>query len=114
MTDDHTFVDSGGTTVTGREVMVSGWKEYYAMFPDYTIEAATIVQNGAVVAIFGSWKATYAHHGRLAPEDRGGGPAAWQARVEGGRIKTWQVYADHTRTLEVMKRAADRTPSDAP
>jgi ketosteroid isomerase-like protein len=105
MTDDHTFIDSGGTVVTGRDTMVSGWKSYYAMFPDYTIAAATIVQHCGVVAVFGTWAATYFVQGKLAPENRVGGPAAWKAQVETGRIKAWQVYADHTRTLEVMQRA---------
>jgi ketosteroid isomerase-like protein len=106
MPDDHTFVDSGGTTVTGREKMLSGWRHYYAMFPDYRITVDAVLQNGAVVAGFGSWSATYPGKRERAAENAVGDPAAWQATVKDGQIKTWQVYADHTKTVAVMNRDA--------
>jgi ketosteroid isomerase-like protein len=111
MTDDHTFIDSGGTTVTGRDEILRGWPGYWAMFPDYRIAVNDVLQDGSLVAIFGSWAATYAGKRRAVPANAVGSPAAWKAIVEDGRIKTWQVYADHTRTVEVMR--ADEAPSDA-
>jgi len=37
MTEDHTFVDSRGTTDSGRDNMTKGWDEYFRMFPDFRI-----------------------------------------------------------------------------
>jgi len=34
MTDDHTFVDSGGAAISGREAMLAGWRQCFALFPD--------------------------------------------------------------------------------
>jgi predicted enzyme related to lactoylglutathione lyase/ketosteroid isomerase-like protein len=104
MPENHTLVDSGGTTVTGRETMLAGWPQYFAMFPDFKIRAELFLQDGAIVAVFGSWSATYSGKRGPVPENAVSGPAAWRALVEGGQIKMWQVYADHTKTVEVMKR----------
>lgn len=105
VSDDHQFVDSGGATVAGREPMLAGWRRYFALFPDYRIKADSVLQSGVVVAVFGSWSATYARKEGPVAGNAVGGPAVWRALVEDGRIKTWQVYADHTKTTEVMKRS---------
>ena len=85
--------------------MLAGWRQYYAMFPDFRISVDSMLQNGAVVAVFGSWSGTYAGKRGPVPDNTVCGPAGWKARVEGGRIKTWQVYADHTKTTEIVKRS---------
>ena len=36
------------------------------------------------------------------------------AQIEAGGIKTWQVYADHTRTLEAMRQADEAAQRNAP
>jgi predicted transcriptional regulator YdeE/ketosteroid isomerase-like protein len=107
MTDDHTFVDSRGTTVSGRERMLEGWRHYFSMFADYRINVGSVVQNGAVVAVFGWWSGSDA--GRRGPvsESFMSGPAAWRGVVEGGRIALWQVYADHAKTSDAVKRSEE-------
>ena len=105
MTDDHTFVDADAMTVSGRETMVASWPQYFAMFPDYRIRVDLMLQNGTIVVALGSWSATYAGKRGPVSENALGGPAAWRALVEDARIKMWQVYADHTKTAEVMKRS---------
>jgi ketosteroid isomerase-like protein len=104
MPENHTFVDSGGIAATGRETMLAGWRQYFAMFPDFKIRVELFLQDGAIVAVFGSWSATYSGKRGPVPGNAVSGPAAWRALVEGGQIKTWQVYADHTKTFEVVKR----------
>ena len=94
MTEDHTFIDSGGTKHSGRDKMREGWEEYYRMFPDYKVEVECILQDGALVAAFGSAFGTYNGKRGLVPENRIEMPAAWKAIVENGKIKIWQVYAD--------------------
>ncbi len=102
MTEDHTFVDSGGTTDSGRDNMTKGWGEYFRMFPDYRIEVRSILQDGDLVAAFGSTSGTYNGKRGLVPENRIEMPAAWKAIVENGKIKFWQVYADWTEGCKII------------
>jgi ketosteroid isomerase-like protein len=96
MTEDHTFVDSGGRVESGRQKMTAGWQEYFRMFPDYTIHVETILADHDLVAVFGSASGTY--HGKRGAvlENRIEMPAAWRAVVQNGKVKRWQVYADWT------------------
>jgi predicted ester cyclase len=82
MTDDHTFVDSGGGIQSGRETMTAGWKEYFRMFPDYEIHVEKTLSDKALVAVFGSASGTYKGKRGLVPENRITMPAAWKALVE--------------------------------
>jgi ketosteroid isomerase-like protein len=102
MTDDHTFVDSGGKVESGCDNMTKGWNEYFRMFPDYRMEVQNILQDGNLVAIFGSASGTYNGKRRLVPENRIEMPAAWRAIVENGKIKVWQVYADWTEGCKII------------
>lgn len=94
MTEDHTFVDSGGTVESGRSNMTKGWDEYFQMFPDFRIEVECMLQHGDLVAAFGKASGTYNGKRGLVPANRIEMPAAWKAIVEDGKIKFWQVYAD--------------------
>ncbi|MEK0336727.1 MAG: nuclear transport factor 2 family protein [Nitrosopumilus sp.] len=76
MTEDHTFVDSRGKVESGRENMITGWKDYFRMFPDYRIDIDTIIQDGNLVAFFGSAFGTYNGNRGLVPENRIEMPAA--------------------------------------
>ena len=104
MAEDHTFVDSGGQAQSGREAMKAGWEGYFRMFPDYTITAETLIQDRAVVAVFGSACGTYSGRRGPVPENRIEMPAAWKAVVENGKIKHWQVYADWTEGTRIIER----------
>lgn len=96
MTEDHTFVDSGGGIQSGRETMTAGWEEYFRMFPDYEIRVENILGAGALVAVFGSACGTHNGKRGLVAENRIEMPAAWKAIVENGKIRCGQVYADWT------------------
>lgn len=96
MTEDHTFVDSAGGAVFGRDKTVAGWDTYFRMFPDYTIRAECILRDKGLVAVFGSAAGTYKGKRGCVPENRIEMPAAWRAVVENGRVKVWQVFADWT------------------
>jgi limonene-1,2-epoxide hydrolase len=96
MTEDHTFVDSGGGMQSGRENMTAGWEGYFRMFPDYEIQVDDILGDGALVAVLGSARGTYAGKRGLVPENRIEMPVAWKAIVENGKIKLWQVFTDWT------------------
>ena len=96
MTEDHTFVDSGGSIQSGRESMTAGWEGYFRMFPDYEIRVESILADGVLVAVFGSASGTYNGKRGLVPENRIEMPAAWKAMVEKGKVKFWQVFTDWT------------------
>jgi hypothetical protein len=96
MTEDHTFVDSGGRVESGRRNMTAAWSEYFRLFPDYSILVETIMGDGELVAAFGSASGTYNGKRGPVPENRIEMPAAWRAVVHDGKVKRWQVYADWT------------------
>lgn len=102
MTEDHTFIDSGGRVVSGRDNMTDGWKQYFRMFPDYRIEVESMVQDRGLIAVFGFASGTYSGKRGLVPENRIEMPAAWKVIVENGKIKVWQVYADWTEGCKII------------
>lgn len=108
MAEDHTFVDSQGTTVSGRENMAAGWAEYFRLFPDYAVQVETIVHDKGLVALFGSAAGTYSGRRGPVPENRIEMPAAWKAVVEKGRVKLWQVYADWSGGQRIIAEDAKR------
>ena len=102
MTDDRTFVDSGGRVLSGRQTMTTGWIGYFRMFPDYEIRVASVFADNQRVAVFGSAAGTYNGKRGLVSENRIEMPAAWQAIVTDGKIKHWQVYADWTEGCRII------------
>ena len=108
MTEDHTFVDSGGTVVSGRDKMIEGWDGYFQMFPDFRVEIDCLLEDGALVAAFGSTSGTYNGKRGLIPENRIEMPAAWKVVVEDNKIKVWQVYADWTEGSRIIEEDAQQ------
>jgi len=104
MTEDHVFIDSLGTRVTGRQQMQQGWQGYFSMVPDYTITVDETFAEGAVVLMFGAAQGTYSSGGSLRPEDRWQTPAAWRAVVRGASIAEWRVYADNDPIRRIIAR----------
>ena len=102
MTEDHTFVDSGGNVESGRSAMTKGWNEYFRMFPDFKVEVQCMLDDGNLVAAFGSASGTYNGKRGLVSENRIEMPAAWKAVVEDGKVKFWQVYADWTEGSRII------------
>jgi len=85
MTDDHTFIDSAGSIVSGRAAVTAAWNSFFDAFPDYRNVFARHKADGPVVAI----------QGRSACSDaRLDGPALWRAVTRHGKIAAWQVYED--------------------
>ena len=107
MSEDHTFVDSGGDVYKGNEQMRQGWADYFRMFPDYEIEAPEFVVSGDTVILLGRACGTYSTDGKLRPENHWEIPAAWKAVVVDEKIKLWQVFADNTPVADIMKKEND-------
>lgn len=100
MTDDHCFIDAHGNEVVGRDKMIAGWRGYFGMFPDYSIEVKEIFENGESFAIFGVAGGSF--QGK--PEAGWRLPAALKAIVKDGRIALWQVFADTKIPFEIIER----------
>ncbi len=107
MTDDHTFVDSGGAAISGREAMLAGWRQCFALFPDYGSLWVRSCRAEPLSPCLARGPGLTLENTELCRRTRWNGPAAWKVLVEGGRIKTWQVFADHTKTSDVVKRSQE-------
>ncbi len=103
MTEDHTFIDSGGGTYSSAE-MRGGWAEYFKMFPDYKIEVFEVFVSGETVILLGKASGTYTTDGTLKPANHWESPAVWKAVVAGERVKVWQVFCDNTLVSEIVKK----------
>jgi len=105
MTEDPTFIDSAGNTVQGLEKMRAAWRGYFAFCPDYWVMHEGILANGSVVAVFGAAGGTLGKDRKLPPENKWRTSAAWQAQVENGLVKKWQVYADNKPVYDIVARS---------
>jgi ketosteroid isomerase-like protein len=104
MTEDHEFVDSLGERVRGRELMLQGWRKYFAMMPDLRIEIDNIIAEGSIVGLFGKAQGTYTVDGNLRQENSWRIPIAVRAIVDGDRVQKWQSFADNKPVYEIMAR----------
>jgi ketosteroid isomerase-like protein len=103
MTADHTFIDSLGNTVAGRDRMRSGWTGYFGMVPDYSISIEESYGDGDVVVLLGVAQGTYKSKDGLLQENRWHTPIAVRARVEDGLVAEWHVYADNEPLRALMR-----------
>lgn len=97
MTEDHSFTDPQGNTVTGKMMMLAGWGTYFSWFPDYTIHFEEVIENGNIVFATGTAEGTSSNNKKWKV------PAAWKAVVEFGRVKHWQVFADTKLAFETLQ-----------
>jgi ketosteroid isomerase-like protein len=104
MTEDHTFIDSGGDIYKGIDKMRQGWIGYYKMFPDYTIDISEVFSSGETVVLLGRGSGTYTPDGDLKPDNHWQIPAAWKAVVVSEKVKVWQVFADNSSVVEIMNK----------
>lgn len=83
----------------------AGWKAYFSDFPDYRVHVQTIIAEGEMVAVFGFASGSYKGRGKIDHRSSWRIPSAWKAKVRGGKIVEWWVYAD----LEPMLRSAGQS-----
>jgi ketosteroid isomerase-like protein len=110
MAPDHTFIDSHGQAMKGKEELKKAWDMYFELFPDYVINISGMVAGSDAVAVMGHASGTYKNirdeknsfYWRL--------PAAWKVVVEKDKIKLWQVYCDTLIPTQIMKRNSTPSP----
>jgi ketosteroid isomerase-like protein len=103
MTEDFLFVDGLGQEVRGWRNMDLGWKGYFELFPDYSIQVDDVFSQGAVVGLFGYAQGTFGVGGQMPAENRWRIPAAWKAGVREGLVAEWRVYADNEPVWKIMR-----------
>ena len=92
MTDDHTFIDTEGGTVAGKQACLDAWRGFLAAFPDYRNVFASVEERGDIVTVVGH---------SVCSEPALAGPALWTARVRADQVAEWRVHAD---TPEIRAR----------
>jgi hypothetical protein len=86
MTDDHTFIDSDGNVLAGKEKALAAWKGFFDAFLDYRNEWSWVVPGGGTLTAVG--------HSVCSTEPALDGPAIWTARIGDDKISEWRVYED--------------------
>jgi len=85
MTDDHTFIDTEGNTVSGRRACRFAWQGFFEAFPDYSNVFDAVTAADALVTIVGH---------SLCSEPALAGPALWTATIRDDKVARWCVYTD--------------------
>lgn len=85
MTDDHVFIDSAGSAISGKGAVAAAWGLFFKTFPGYRNVFIRHKSNGPVVAVEGYSRCS---------DPRLDGPALWQATSREGKIAQWRVYED--------------------
>lgn len=106
MSEDHTFIDSDGTSYSNTDQYRQGWIEYFKMFPDYMIDISEVFSSGDTVVLLGKASGTYTSDGSLKPENQWQVPAAWKAVIAGEKVKVWQIFVNPEPIAKVMERSS--------
>ena len=85
MTEDHVFIDIPGEVHQGRQMMVSGWFDFFRLYPDYRNNFTSVEVKGELVIMVGFSECSY---------DPLDGPAIWTAKIRDGLVAEWRVYDD--------------------
>ena len=103
MAPKHVFIDSDGKEVRDNEGMRKGWKEYFALVPDYKIHVREMFERENTVGMFGTAEGTFSKDGTVDPENHWEVPAAWRAVIENELVLVWQVYVNPMPMLKIME-----------
>ena len=104
MTADHTFIDADGTQTCGNDRMREGWKDYFALVPDFNIDVAETFVRDNTVMMTGTATGTFTRNGTLDPEYSWTVPAAWRVVVEDERVVVWQLYVNPESMRSILDR----------
>lgn len=85
MTEDHVFIDIPGEVHEGRPTMVSGWFEFFRLYPDYRNNFTHVEVKDGLVIMVGFSECSH---------DPLDGPAIWTAKIRDALVSEWRVYDD--------------------
>ncbi|MEA3030276.1 MAG: hypothetical protein QOG13_1601 [Sphingomonadales bacterium] len=95
MTADAVFIDSLGKRIEGKQAIVTAWRAYFRLFPDYRIEVDAVFTDDRDAMLHGRARGTLHRDTRPVEGGRWEIPAAWRASTDSRRVTLWQVYADN-------------------
>ncbi|MEA3042326.1 MAG: hypothetical protein QOH47_164 [Sphingomonadales bacterium] len=95
ITADAVFIDSLGKRIEGKQAIVTAWRAYFRLFPDYRIEVDAVFTNDRDAMLHGRARGTLHRDTRPVEGGRWEIPAAWRASTDSRRVTLWQVYADN-------------------
>lgn len=85
MAGNHRFIDSAGTTVTGKPACLEAWRGFFDAFPDYrNVFDSLHSPSEGVVEVLGRSECSV-------PALTG--PARWRAGVKYGLLVEWRVFS---------------------
>jgi ketosteroid isomerase-like protein len=82
MTDDHTFIDSGGNITKGKDAMKKDWSDFFKKYPDYRNTLTCVTVQSDVVVMVG-----YSTCSNKLLD----GPNIWTAKIRGKKVSEWRV-----------------------
>ena len=95
LASDHRLIDSMGAELHGRDGVREGWRQYFVMVPDYTVDVARSFSDGPEVVLLGNARGTYTADGTLQAGNAWSTPVACRALIRDGLVAEWQVYSDN-------------------
>jgi hypothetical protein len=98
MATHHIFKDSRENTITNKALIEKAWRNYLTIFPDYRIEISERVCNEDHIILLGYASGTYKQNSKFWKI-----PTAWHVRLQENKINYWQVYADNSVVLDILK-----------
>ncbi len=105
---DSVFIDSLGSRVQGLNRLRGAWEGYFRIVPDYSISHEEIFQHDDWVAMFGTARGSFSQDGRIQKENFWTTTAAWLARVEDGKISSWQIFSDNEPIRAIMRKTSGK------
>jgi len=108
ITEEHRFIDSMGTVITGRDNTRQAWSAYFGMVPDYRVNVDQSLAEGSTVVLLGTAQGSLSTSGTLDSRNCWQMPAAWRVAVRDGRVAEWQVYADNEVVRRILSGTADQ------
>ncbi|TQC42903.1 nuclear transport factor 2 family protein [Rhodococcus sp. WS4] len=94
MSEDHCFVDTEGSVISGKQPCLDAWRVFFASFPDYRNHFTSDTGRGGVATAIGH---------SVCSEPSLAGPALWTAVVRHDEVAEGRVCAD---TPEARTRLA--------
>lgn len=97
LSEDHVMIDSQGKEVRGKKQLESAWRNYFQLFPDYSINVQKIMTFGDERIIVATASAgSNSQHWEL--------PVIIKAKVQDDKIMEWQVFADTKIPFDKLQR----------
>ena len=98
------YIDSSGEQFEGIEENCKNWNEYFRYIPDYSLDVDDYFQKEDLIVLVGSASGTYCPGSEYLEENSWKVPKAWKAIVKDSKLVYWQIFADNSKLMRIIKR----------